>query len=113
MPKDEPRFDTLRESPEMSPWSASGKLDCTIVTDDVSITPTPRPMSSSAGDEGPDGRVGPHQGEQQAHADGGHEEARDDQPPLRTAAGQPLGAGGGGQDADRGRASAGARSRSR
>src|SRR5262245_64903646 len=51
-PIDEPRFDTLRDSPEISPWSASGKLDCTTFTDDVSITPTPRPTRNRPGTNG-------------------------------------------------------------
>src|SRR6185437_9717489 len=49
VPNDEPRLDTLRESPEISPCSASGKLDCTTLTEGVSMTPRPRPMSSSPG----------------------------------------------------------------
>src|SRR6266508_6741855 len=51
VPSDEPRFDTLRDSPEMSLWSRSGKLDWTMLTDEVSITPTPRPMHRSPGTE--------------------------------------------------------------
>ena len=49
VPNDEPRLDTLRDSPEISPCSCSGKLDCTTLTDGVSITPRPRPISSSPG----------------------------------------------------------------
>jgi hypothetical protein len=49
VPSDEPRLDTLRDRPEMSPWSASGKLDWTTLTDDVSITPTPAPNTSRPG----------------------------------------------------------------
>ena len=48
-PSEEPRLETLRDRPEMSPWSASGKADCTTLTDEVSITPTPRPTSSRPG----------------------------------------------------------------
>ena len=48
-PSDDPRFETLRDRPEISPWSASGKLDCTTLTDDVSIAPTPRPTTSRPG----------------------------------------------------------------
>src|SRR4029453_15354188 len=40
-PREEPRFDTLRDRPEISPWRSSGKLDCTRLTDGVSITPRP------------------------------------------------------------------------
>lgn len=49
VPKDEPRLDTLRDRPEISPCYSSGKLDCTTVTDGVSITPRPKPMTSSPG----------------------------------------------------------------
>src|SRR5258708_39459956 len=49
VPNDEPRLDTLRDSPDMSPWSESGKLDCTTLTDAVIITPTPQPTSNSPG----------------------------------------------------------------
>ena len=48
-PSDEPRFETLRDSPEISPCCSSGKLDCTTLTDGVSISPSPRPISSSPG----------------------------------------------------------------
>ena len=52
VPSDEPRFDTLRDRPEISPWSSSGKLDCTTLTDGVSITPTLRPVRArEAADE--------------------------------------------------------------
>src|SRR4029077_3129561 len=44
VPNDEPRLDTLRESPEISPCSASGKLDRTTLTEGVSIAPTPKPI---------------------------------------------------------------------
>src|SRR4051812_43579686 len=42
-PSDEPRFDTLRETPEMSPCTVSGQADCTTVTEAVSMAPTPNP----------------------------------------------------------------------
>ena len=54
VPNDEPRLETLRDSPEISPCSSSGKLDWTTFTEGVSIAPTPRPMSSQAGNECPD-----------------------------------------------------------
>ena len=66
VPSDEPRLDTLRDSPEISPWCSSGKLDCTTLTDGVSIAPTPRPMRRSPGRERPDARGAGHQGEQDA-----------------------------------------------
>jgi hypothetical protein len=49
VPSDEPRLETLRESPEISPWRSSGKADCTTLTEGVSIKPSPRPISSSPG----------------------------------------------------------------
>src|SRR5207245_11792459 len=49
VPSDEPRLETLRDSPEISPWRSSGKLDCTTFTDGVSIVPLPRPISNSPG----------------------------------------------------------------
>src|SRR6478752_5397384 len=49
VPSDEPRLDTLRDTPEISPCCWSGKLDCTTLTDGVSIVPRPTPMSRSPG----------------------------------------------------------------
>src|SRR6187402_1567009 len=49
VPKDEPRLETLRDSPEISPCCCSGKLDCTRLTEGVSMVPRPRPMSSRPG----------------------------------------------------------------
>jgi hypothetical protein len=49
VPKEEPRFETLRDRPEISACSSSGKADCTMFTDGVSITPIPRPISSRPG----------------------------------------------------------------
>src|SRR5690242_18309967 len=49
VPSDDPRLDTLRDKPEISPWRASGKADCTTLTDGVSVTPRPRPIKSSPG----------------------------------------------------------------
>ena len=49
VPKDEPRLEMLRDSPEISPCLSSGKADCTMLTDGVSITPSPSPMNSSPG----------------------------------------------------------------
>ena len=48
-PREEPRFDTLRESPEISPCLSSPKLDWTTFTEGVSIPPSPKPISSSPG----------------------------------------------------------------
>ena len=49
VPREEPRLEALRESPEISPWSFSGKADCTTLTDDVSMAPTPTPMAKRPG----------------------------------------------------------------
>lgn len=49
VPSDEPRLDTLRDSPEISPCCRSPKLDWTMFTDGVSIVPTPSPISSRPG----------------------------------------------------------------
>src|SRR5207342_2568337 len=46
VPKDDPRLDTLRESPEISPWRLSPKLDCTTLTEGVSMSPRPSPIRS-------------------------------------------------------------------
>ena len=48
-PRLDPRLETLRDSPEISPCCASGKLDWTMFTDGVSIAPSPSPISSSPG----------------------------------------------------------------
>ena len=49
VPSDDPRFETLRDRPEISPWSASGKLDWTTLTEEVSMVPTPAPNRNSPG----------------------------------------------------------------
>ncbi len=49
VPRDEPRFDTLRDRPEISPWRSSAKLACTRLTDGVSMPPSPKPMRNSPG----------------------------------------------------------------
>ena len=49
VPKEEPRLETLRERPEISACKSSGKLDCTRLTEGVSMTPRPRPISSRPG----------------------------------------------------------------
>src|SRR5262245_66011916 len=48
-PSEEPRFETLRDRPDISPWSSSAKLDCTTLTEDVNITPTPKPTRKRPG----------------------------------------------------------------
>jgi hypothetical protein len=42
VPNDEPRLETLRDRPEISPCRASGKLDWTTLTEGVSIAPRPK-----------------------------------------------------------------------
>jgi len=49
VPKDEPRFETLRERPDISPCLSSGNADCTMLTDGVSIAPKPKPIRNSPG----------------------------------------------------------------
>src|SRR5215471_20852000 len=49
VPMEEPRFDTLRDRPEISPCSLSGQLDWTTFTDGVSIAPSPNPITNSPG----------------------------------------------------------------
>jgi hypothetical protein len=49
VPSEDPRLDTERDSPEISPWRFSGKADCTTLADGVSMTPTPMPMRNSPG----------------------------------------------------------------
>src|SRR5215470_639458 len=49
VPNDDPRLETLRDRPEMSPWSVLGKLDWTTLTDEVSMTPIPTPNRNSPG----------------------------------------------------------------
>ena len=49
VPNDEPRLETLRDRPEISPCRASGKLDWTTLTEGVSIAPRPSPTSASPG----------------------------------------------------------------
>src|SRR6202047_4200815 len=41
VPSEDPRLETLRDRPEISPWSWSGKLDWTTLTEAVSMVPTP------------------------------------------------------------------------
>jgi len=41
VPSDEPRLETLRDRPEISPRSWSGKLDWTTLTEAVSMSPKP------------------------------------------------------------------------
>ena len=49
VPRQEPRLDTLRDRPEISPCCSSAKLDCTMFTDGVSMAPRPSPISRSPG----------------------------------------------------------------
>src|SRR5208337_5347241 len=39
VPREDPRLETLRDRPEISPWSVSGKLDWTTLTEAVSMSP--------------------------------------------------------------------------
>ena len=49
VPSEDPRFEMLRDKPDISPWSFSGKLDWTTLTEDVSMTPTPAPINRRPG----------------------------------------------------------------
>jgi hypothetical protein len=49
VPRLEPRFDTLRDRPEISACPLSGKLDSTTLTDGVSMAPRPSPTRSRPG----------------------------------------------------------------
>src|SRR5215468_4722640 len=49
VPNDDPRLETLRDNPEISPWSLLGQLDWTTLTDEVSMTPIPAPNRNSPG----------------------------------------------------------------
>ena len=59
VPSDDPRFEILRDKPEISPWSFSGNADCTTLTEAVSMTPDTDAHQEQAGHEGPDARRGP------------------------------------------------------
>ena len=49
VPREEPRFEMLRDRPEISPCCSSGKLDCTTFTDGVSMIPSAAPIRKSPG----------------------------------------------------------------
>ena len=49
VPSVEPRFETARERPEISPCLSSCQLDCTRFTDGVNIRPHPKPIRNSPG----------------------------------------------------------------
>lgn len=48
-PNDEPKFEMLLDSPEISPWSLSGNCDWTITTEAVNIMPNPAPITKKPG----------------------------------------------------------------
>src|SRR5437764_9190345 len=45
VPREDPRFDTLRESREISPCRSSGKLDWTTLTEGVSVIAVCTPLT--------------------------------------------------------------------
>src|SRR3954447_6192128 len=49
VPSDEPRLEMERDNPEISPCWSSPKLDCTTLTDGVSMPPSPNPTRSNPG----------------------------------------------------------------
>ena len=101
VPNDEPRFETLRDSPEISPCCCSGKLDCTTLTDGVSITPSPRPISSRPGANATTRDDAPTSASSSPIPADGDDEAGHDQRPLRAPLGEPLGGERRDQHADR------------
>ena len=90
VPKDEPRFEMLRDRPEISPWRASAKLDCTTFTDGVSITPSPRPIRSRPGTKAMIRSVETTRAISRPTPHDRHDEAGQDQRPLRAALREPL-----------------------
>src|SRR5580700_2822216 len=68
---EDPRLETLRDRPEISPWFRSGKLDWTTLTEEVSMVPTPRAEQQQSRDPPPDACARPDQDRQQDHADRG------------------------------------------
>ena len=99
VPRQEPRLETLRDSPEISPCCASAKLDWTTFTDGVSIVPRPSPISSSPGAKA-QASTTLHHGQQEGDAAGRDDEAGQDQRPLGERLGKPLGGERGHQQAD-------------
>ena len=82
VPSDEPRLDTLRDRPEISPWSSSGKLDWTRLTEG-SASPDSQADQQEPGGERPGARRAGRHGDEQADPAQRHDEAGDDQGPLR------------------------------
>jgi hypothetical protein len=81
---------TLRDKPDISPWSLSGKLDWTTLTEEVSMGSDSAAEQQQPRDPSPDAGLRPAQDQQQDHADGGNQEAGDDQPSLRVPSGEPA-----------------------
>ncbi len=75
VPSEEPRFETLRDRPEISPWSRSGKADWTTLTEEVSMTPTPAPIRNRPGMKSEDVGCGACQQDQQQRARDGRDES--------------------------------------
>ena len=92
-------METLRDRPEISPCCSSGKLDCTTFTDGVSMTPRPRPISSSPGANATTRDEAPTSASSRPIPASGDDEAGDDQGSLRAPLGEPLGGERGDQDA--------------
>ena len=101
VPKDEPRLETLRDSPEISALQLLGEAGLHEVDRGGQHDPEAEADQQQAGREGDDARRGPDQGEQEP--DPGHrdDEARDDQGLLRAALGESLRGERRDQDADR------------
>ena len=84
VPSDEPRFDTKRDSPEISLCWSSGKADWTTFTEGVSITPRPNPISSNPGRECPFARRVLDDEKEEHHTGDGRDESGQDQRSLLT-----------------------------
>ena len=88
-------------SPDISPCCCSGKLDCTTLTEGVSITPRPRPIRSSPGAKATARDEAPTRASKSRDPGDGDHEARHDQGLLRAPLGEPLRGQRRDQDADR------------
>ena len=103
VPNEEPRLETLRDSPEISPCSCLGEARLHDVDRrrehpaeaEAERASSPGTNAQTLSDEAR------HQGEQEHDPGERDDEARDDQRPLRESLGEPLGGERGDQDAER------------
>src|SRR4029077_19913307 len=93
VPKHDPRLDTLRDTPDISPWRCSGKADCTTLTDGGEHDAQAQASKEQSWGEVPGARVALDHGHQQKDTgDGRHEAAHDVRSLL-----EPLGQAAGGE----------------